>query len=205
MTPRSSDSEGPRRPRILWVGISSAVVEQCIRGTDSGSTRTSNCSIYLQFSGFFYLSFSPALLDFEEHVRPWAARIERGDFELVNTFSPMASWCRLRHASWSRSSPLRSRSMPFGLLRISTERGRQVQRDNAAFEVCVIFAELASRVTPIPTSYVLVFPDDLYGHMITGPASPCLCLEIKQLASSLARRGVQLRLVELSADSRLRS
>ena len=80
---------------------------------------------------------------------------------------PMSSWSRARHVGEGQW-PLRSRAHPFGLPSLSAADSDRVLRANQVLEIASYVTLRSKHFTYL----LLMVPEDLGGHQVSGPVSP---------------------------------
>ena len=115
--------------------------------------------------------------------------IASGHFAALFVFPPCSTWSRARHSRL----PVRGPSVPdnIGLPSLPPEHQHVPASHNQALEFAVICAEIAQQFCPA-VSIIWVAPEDLGGHVQTGPPSVWQFRETTQLQSRTSEvvRGV---------------
>ena len=109
--------------------------------------------------------------------------IATGFFDAVVVIPPAATWSRARHKPNDGQNPLRARSVPLGITSLSPEEQSKVHHDNRQLEYAAWFLECSLACKKKKVDCVLVFPEDLGGHQIRGPASIWQLREFQVLES----------------------
>ena len=116
-------------------------------------------------------------------------RVQAGVSRAVVLVPPASTWSRARHFGPIKC-PLRTRAHPLGLPSLATSAQSKVHDANLAVEVSTWFAAEALECKTRAVSAVLLFPEDLAGHSVSGPASPWCLKEWRELDGlGEARRG----------------
>ena len=130
-------------------------------------------------------------------------KLRRGFFTAVHLVPPASTWSRARHRKGTSESPLRSREEPLGLSSLSPQEAVKVFHANRAVEICTRFLEQATQCSVRKVGIILVFPEDLGGHIRQGPASIWDLQELRRLDGSCdVQRGAAYMCCLASADSR---
>ena len=108
--------------------------------------------------------------------------IATGHFAALFVFPPCSTWSRARHSGSPGPKPLRSRQHPLGLPSLPPEHQHVLASHNQALEFAVMCAEIAQQFCPA-VSIIWVAPEDLGGHVQTGPPSVWQIRETTQLQS----------------------
>ena len=102
---------------------------------------------------------------------------------------PASTWSRARHFAPIKC-PLRTRAHPLVLPNLATSAQSKVHDANLAVEVSTWFAAEALQCEASSVTAVLLFPEDLGGHSVSGPTSPWTLKEWRDLEGlGEARRG----------------
>ena len=126
-----------------------------------------------------------------------------GFFEAVYLIPPAASWSRLRSRTTEGQLPLRSRAEPLGLSSLNPQQSERVRQSNREVEAVSWFAAQSARCKVRRVGLVLMFPEDLGGHVRDGPASPWSSREFQELESACdVRRGSAFLCQLASTDQR---
>ena len=96
--------------------------------------------------------------------------IATGHFAALFVVPPCSTWSRARHSGSPGPRPLRSRQNPLGLPSLTPEHQHVLASHNQALEFEVMCAEKAQQFCPA-VSIIGVVPEDLGGHVQTGPPS----------------------------------
>ena len=117
--------------------------------------------------------------------------IASGHFAALFVFPPCSTWSRARHSGSPGPRPLRSRQHPLGLPSLPPEHQHVLASHNQALEFAIMCVEIAQQFCPA-VSIIWVAPEDLGGHVQTGPPSVWQFRETTQLQSRTSEvvRGV---------------
>ena len=107
-------------------------------------------------------------------------RVQAGVCRAVILVPPASTWSRARHFG-PKKCPLRSRAHPLGLPHLATSDQSRIHDSNIEVEVSTLFAAEALECKTRAVSAVLLFPEDLAGHSVSGPASPWCLKEWREL------------------------
>ena len=108
--------------------------------------------------------------------------IATGHFAALFVFLPCSTWSRARHSGSPGPKPLRSRQHPLGLPSLPPEHQHVLASHNQALVFAIMCAEIAQQFCPA-VSIIWVAPEDLAGHVQTGPPSVWQIRETTQLQS----------------------
>ena len=108
--------------------------------------------------------------------------IATGHFAALFVVPPCSTWSRARHSGSPGPKPLRSRQHPLRLPSLPPEHQHVLASHNQALEFAVMCAEIAQQFCPA-VSIIWVAPEDLGGHVQTGPPSVWQIRETTQLQS----------------------
>ena len=116
-------------------------------------------------------------------------RVQAGVFRAVILVPPASTWSRARHFGPIKC-PLRTRAHQLGLPNLATSAQSKIHDANLAVEVSMWFAAEAFQCEASSVTAVLLFPEDLGGHSLSGPTSPWSLKEWRDLEGlGEARRG----------------
>ena len=92
-------------------------------------------------------------------------------FTAVHLVPPASTWSRIRHSSSTGQPPLRTRGSPAGLSHLSPQLQLKVEESNRQVETVTWLFEQAVLCTLRKVWVLLVFPEDLGGHVQSGPTT----------------------------------
>ena len=117
--------------------------------------------------------------------------IASGHFAALFVFPPCSTWSRARRTGSPDPRPLRSRQHPLGLPSLPPEHQHVLASHNQALVFAIMCVEIAQQFCPA-VSIIWVAPEDLGGHVQTGPPSVWQFRETTQLQSRTSEvvRGV---------------
>ena len=117
--------------------------------------------------------------------------IASGHFAALFVFPPCSTWSQARRSGSPGPRPLRSRQHPLRLPSLSPEHQHVLTSHNQALEFAFMCVEIAQQFCPA-VSIIWVAPEDLGGHVQTGPPSVWQFRETTQLQSRTSEvvRGV---------------
>ena len=90
--------------------------------------------------------------------------VKAGFFTAVHLAPPASTWSRIRH-------PLRTREHPTGLSHLSPQLQLKVEESNRQIKTVTWLFEQAVLCAQRKMWVLLVFPEDLGGHVQSGPTS----------------------------------
>ena len=94
--------------------------------------------------------------------------VKAGFFTAVHLVPPASTWSRIRHSSTSGQPPLRTRERQTGLSHLSPQLQLKVEESNRQIETVTWLSVLCAQRK---VWVLLVFPEDLGGHVQSGPTS----------------------------------
>ena len=118
------------------------------------------------------------------------SHVKSGFFTAVHLAPPASTWSRIRHSSSSGQPPLRTRGSPTGLSHLSPQLQLRVEESNRQVETVTWLFEQAVLCTQRRVWVLLVFPEDLGGHVQSGPTTIWSSSHLRRLDGvSDVRRG----------------
>ena len=105
-----------------------------------------------------------AVLDLLDHVR-------QGCFDMIPIVLSASTWSRSRHSGLPGQPLLRSRSSPLGLSSLSPEETEKIHSANMVLEIAAWVAEQTLQCPSKMIGLILIFPEDLGGHISHGLSS----------------------------------
>ena len=97
--------------------------------------------------------------------------VKAGFFTAVHLAPPASTWSRIRHSCSSGQPSLRTREHPTGLSHLSPQLQLKVEESNRQIETLTWLFEQAVLCAQRKVWVLRVFPEDLGGHVQSGPTS----------------------------------